>query len=58
MKQMAIRVTPALYKRLQKLAVHENNHISAVTRRLLSEQLEREQQVRIALERGVLNGRG
>ena len=44
-----IRVPTALCDRLQALAERENNHISAVTRRLLTAALEREDAVAIVL---------
>jgi hypothetical protein len=45
-KQIAIRVPLSLGKRLEAMASRENNHVSAVTRRLLSAALDREDRVR------------
>ena len=42
-KQIAIRVPDSLGKRLQDIARRENNHVSSVTRRLLSSALDREE---------------
>src|SRR5262245_11900856 len=46
MKTFAIRVPTALGERLEELALRENNHISAVTRRLLTIALDHEDALR------------
>ena len=46
-KVVAIRVPTALGNRLERLAASENNHVSAVTRRLLTKALDQEDAGRI-----------
>ena len=45
-KQIGIRVPAALGKRLEAQAQRENNHVSAVTRRLLTAALDQEDETR------------
>ena len=42
-KQIGIRVPLSLERRLQAVARKENNHVSSVTRRLLTAALDREE---------------
>lgn len=45
-KQIALRVPITLGERLEAIARRENNHVSAVTRRLISAALDREDEVK------------
>lgn len=45
-RQIGIRVPAALGKRLEAQARRENNHVSAVTRRLLTAALDKEEATR------------